>query len=185
MTHPAPAPVLTGRVWKFGDNIDTDIITPADTISFGLGDAAERQQVLENAFRAVRPGFHALVKPGDILVAGRNFGLGSHREPANTALVNLGFAAVIAESIARLFFRNSVAIGFHALELPGITAMVEEGDELTIDLTAWTVRNLTSGKTARLEPYSELVQRIIQSGGILEVLKARVAADPRFQGRAG
>lgn len=99
MTHPKANRVIVGRVWKFGDNIDTDIIAPGDTISFGLSDEEERRIVMENAFRSLRPGLHKLVQPGDILVAGRNFGLGSHREPANTALVNLGFAAVIAESI--------------------------------------------------------------------------------------
>jgi 3-isopropylmalate/(R)-2-methylmalate dehydratase small subunit len=183
MSHTTGSTLFTGRVWKFGDNIDTDLIAPGDTISFGLGDEAERRHVLENAFRAVRPGFHRQVKPGDILVAGRNFGLGSHREPANMALVNLGFAAVIAESIARLFFRNSVAIGFYALQVPGITGMVEEGDELTIDMQAWTIRNLTSGKTAAIEPYSPLLQKIIEAGGILKVLRARVQADPRFAGK--
>ena len=171
--------VMTGRVWKFGDNIDTDIIAPGDTISFGLGDEEERRVVKENAFRAVRPAFYKQVRQGDILVAGRNFGLGSHREPANTVLVNLGFAAVIAESIARLFFRNAVAIGFHALEVPGITGMVEEGDELKIDVERGQLVNLTSGKEAAIEPYSELIRGIINAGGILEVLKARVESDRR------
>jgi 3-isopropylmalate/(R)-2-methylmalate dehydratase small subunit len=105
--------------------------------------------------------------------------LGSHREPANTALVNLGFVAVIAESIARLFFRNSVEIGFHALQVPGITQMVEEGDELKIDMENWRLDNLTNGKQAAIEPYSDLVQRIIAAGGILEVLKARIETDRR------
>jgi len=181
MTHATPPAAFTGRVWKFGDNIDTDVITPADTTSFGLGDAEERRILRENAFRSLRPAFHTQVRPGDILVAGRNFGLGSHREPANTALVSLGFVAVIAESVARLFFRNSVAIGFHALEVPGITGMVEEGDQLRVDMAAWTIENLTNGKRAKIEPYSELVQRIIGAGGILRVLKARVEADPRFR----
>ncbi len=169
--------VLLGRVWKFGDNIDTDVITPGDTTHFGLGDAEEIRILKENAFRAIRPGLYKLVRPGDILVAGRNFGLGSHREPANTALVSMGFSAVIAESIARLFFRNSIAIGFHALQVPGITAMVEEGDELKIDFERWRLQNLTNGKEAPIEPYSELVQGIMESGGILEVLKARIEAD--------
>lgn len=174
--------VLLGRVWKFGDNIDTDVITPGDTTHFGLGDAEEIRILKENAFRAIRPNFHKLVLPGDILVAGRNFGVGSHREPANTALVSLGFSAVIAESIARLFFRNSVAIGFHAIQVPGITAMVEEGDELKIDLERWRLQNLTNGKEVVIEPYSELVQGIIDSGGILKVLRARIDAD-RKQGK--
>jgi 3-isopropylmalate/(R)-2-methylmalate dehydratase small subunit len=173
----AKSAVMTGRVWKFGDNIDTDIIAPGDTISFGLSDDEERRIVKENAFRAIRPGFYKKVRPGDILVAGRNFGLGSHREPANTVLADLGFAAVIAESIARLFFRNAVAIGFHALEVPGITGLVEEGDELRIDVERGHLVNLTSGKEAAIEPYSELIRGIINAGGILEVLKHRVAAE--------
>jgi 3-isopropylmalate/(R)-2-methylmalate dehydratase small subunit len=180
--HAQHGPMLRGRVWKFGDNIDTDIITPGDTTHFGLGDADEIRALKEHAFRAIRPGFHTLVRPGDFLVAGKNFGLGSHREPANTALVALGFSAVIAESIARLFFRNSVAIGFHAIQLPGITGMVEEGDELELDFERCRLRNLTNGKAAAIEPYSELLRKIIAAGGILEVLKARIAAD-RAAGR--
>src|SRR3954447_6790718 len=111
-----PSSIIRGRVWVFGHNVDTDIIAPGDTISFGLGDAAEEEDVKRNAFRNVRPGLYKEIRQGDILVAGRNFGLGSHREPANKALVSLGFRAVIAESIARLFLRNSVAIGFHVFQ---------------------------------------------------------------------
>ncbi|WP_316978281.1 LeuD/DmdB family oxidoreductase small subunit [Shumkonia mesophila] len=171
--------VLRGRVWKFGDNIDTDIIAPGDTISFGLGDADEERIVKENAFRDVRPEFYKRVERGDILVAGRNFGLGSHREPANKALRSLGFTAVVAESIARLFFRNSIAIGAHALRVPGITAMVEEGDKLEIDLDKWRIRNLTRGTEKQIEPYSELVQEILEGGGIVAVLKKRFESESR------
>jgi 3-isopropylmalate dehydratase small subunit len=174
----SPSPIR-GRVWVVGDNIDTDIISPRETISFGLGDAAEEEDVRRNAFRPIRPGFHNQVQPGDILVAGRNFGLGSHREPANRALVNLGFSAVIAESIARLFFRNAVAIGFYAFQVPGITGFVAEGEELEIDLAAWRVRNVTRGGTLPLEPYSPLIQTIIEQGGILGLAKARLAGPDR------
>lgn len=166
---------LRGRVWKFGDNIDTDIITPGDTISFGLGDSVEVKMLVENAFRAVRPQFYKQVKKGDILVAGRNFGLGSHREPANNALVNLGFSAVIADSIARLFFRNSMAIGFHTLQVPGISALVEEGDILEIDFEQWSIKNDTNGRKLQFEPYSPLVHGIFESGGIIPVLHNRIA----------
>lgn len=169
-----------GRAVKLGDNIDTDIIAPGDVISFGLDDEGERRLVRENAFRAVRPRFYEQVRPGDILVAGRNFGLGSHREPANRVLVDLGFKAVIAESIARLFFRNAIAIGFDALQVPGITQMVEDGEELEVDLERWRVRNLESGAERPVEPYSPLVEQIMGAGGIIGVLKARIAADPRF-----
>ena len=168
---------LRGRVWKFGDNIDTDIITPGDTISFGLGDSAEIKMLVENAFRAVRPQFYKQVKQGDILVAGRNFGLGSHREPANTALANLGFSAVIAESVARLFFRNSMAIGFHCLQVPGISALVEEGDILEIDFEQWSIKNASNGRELKFEPYSPLVRGIFDSGGIVSVLRNRIAEE--------
>jgi 3-isopropylmalate/(R)-2-methylmalate dehydratase small subunit len=166
-----------GRAWVFGDNVDTDIITPADTTSFGLDDEDEHRILVENAFRAVRERFHTQVRPGDILVAGRNFGLGSHREPANRALQMLGFSVVIAESIARLFFRNAVAIGQHTLQVSGITKMVREGDELEVDLGTARVRNLSSGVETSFAPYSPLVSAIIEKGGIIEVLKQRLA-DP-------
>lgn len=168
---------IRGRVWMLGDNIDTDIISPRETISFGLGDAAEEEEVRRSAFRPIRPEFYKQVKPGDILVAGRNFGLGSHREPANRVLVNLGFRAVIAESVARLFFRNAVAIGFHVFQVSGITRFVVEGDELEIDLAGWMLHNLSRGGTLALDAYSPLIQTIIEKGGILELTRARLAGE--------
>jgi 3-isopropylmalate/(R)-2-methylmalate dehydratase small subunit len=167
---------IEGRAFVFGNNIDTDIIAPGNTISFGLGDAHEEDDVKRHAFQAVRKDLYKSVKVGDILVAGRNFGLGSHREPANKALVTLGFRAVIAESIARLFFRNSVAIGFHVFQVPGILDMVSDGDELVIDLSVPVLRNRTRGTEIALEPYSPLIRRIIDEGGILEVMRSRLAA---------
>jgi len=171
-----PLKKICGRAWVFGDNIDTDIIAPGETISFGLGDAAEEEHVKRAAFRAVRPGLYKEVREGDVLIAGRNFGLGSHREPANRALHTLGFRAVIAESMARLFFRNAVAIGFHVFQVPGIREMVREGDEVEIDIDAALLRNITRGTEQRLEVYSPLIRRIIDQGGILEVVKSRLAA---------
>ena len=167
---------IRGRAWVFGDNIDTDIIAPGELISFGLGDAAEEGEIRKNAFRAVRPGLYKDVKVGDVLIAGRNFGLGSHREPANKALYTLGFRAVIAESMARLFFRNAVAIGFHVFQVPGIRELVREGDELEIDPDGAMLRNVTRNTQQPLEPYSPLIRNIIEQGGILEVVKSRLAA---------
>jgi 3-isopropylmalate/(R)-2-methylmalate dehydratase small subunit len=171
---------VRGRAWVFGDNIDTDIIAPGNTISFGLGDLAEEEDVKRSAFRAVRPEFYKSVRAGDVLIAGRNFGLGSHREPANRALYTLGFRAVIAESIARLFFRNSVAIGFHVREMPGITQLVREGDELDIDFERATFTNVSRSQSTPFEPYSPLVRRIIEEGGILEVMKDRLKNESRI-----
>ena len=167
---------IRGRAWVFGDNIDTDIIAPGELISFGLGDNAEEEQIRKNAFRAVRPDLYKQVKVGDVLIAGRNFGLGSHREPANKALYTLGFRAVIAESMARLFFRNAVAIGFHVFQVPGIRELVREGDELEIDPDGAMLRNVTRKTQQPLEPYSPLIRNIIEQGGILEVVKSRLAA---------
>jgi 3-isopropylmalate/(R)-2-methylmalate dehydratase small subunit len=171
-----PLSRIRGRAFVFGDNIDTDIIAPGELISFGLGDSAEEEQIRKRAFGAVRPGLYQEVKVGDVLVAGRNFGLGSHREPANKALYTLGFRAVIAESMARLFFRNAVAIGFHVFQVPGILQMVKEGEELEIDVDAAQLRNVTRRTAHPIEPYSPLIRRIIDQGGILEVVKARLAA---------
>ena len=171
-----PLSRIRGRAWVFGDNIDTDIIAPGELISFGLGDAAEEDVIRKNAFRAVRPGLYKEVKVGDVLIAGRNFGLGSHREPANKALYTLGFRAVVAESMARLFFRNAVAIGFHVFQVPGIRDQVKEGDEVEIDVDAARLRNVTRSKEQPLEAYSPLIRRIIDQGGILEVVKSRLAA---------
>ena len=177
---------MSGRVWrgravKLGDNVDTDVIAPGDVISFGLDDAEERRLVRENAFRAIRPRFHEQVRPGDILFAGRNFGLGSHREPANRVLVDLGFSMLIAESIARLFFRNAIAIGFHALQVPDITQIVEDGEDLEVDLERWRVRNIVTGAERPVEPYSSLAEQIIGAGGIIGTLKARMATEARFK----
>lgn len=166
--------ILRGRAWKFGDNVDTDVITPADTTTFGLGDAEEQRLVRENAFRPIRDNLYKMVKKGDILVAGRNFGFGSHREQANTVLPLLGFSCLVAESIARLYFRNSIAIGFPVFQIPGITGMVEEGDELEIDMQAWKLRNLSSKVVIDIEPHVNLIQEILAAGGILKVLKERI-----------
>ena len=167
---------IRGRAFVFGDNIDTDIIAPGNTISFGLGDAFEEEDVKKNAFKALRPEFYKQVRVGDVLVAGSNFGLGSHREPANKALYTLGFRAVICESAARLFFRNAVAIGFHVFQVRGITSFVKEGDELEIDIEGSRIRNLTQRAELAMEPYSPLVRSIVERGGILEVLKDRLSA---------
>lgn len=171
-----PLAKIRGRAFVFGDNIDTDIIAPGELISFGLGDTAEEEQIRTRAFGAVRPGLYKEVKVGDVLIAGRNFGLGSHREPANKALYSLGFRVVIAESMARLFFRNAVAIGFHVFQVPNIRELVKEGDEVEIDPDGARLRNITRGRELPLEPYSPLIRNIIEQGGILEVVKSRLAA---------
>ena len=113
------------------------------------------------------------IASADRPVAGAAFGL---------ALISLGFSAVLADSIARLFFRNSVAIGAHCFPVPGITSFVEEGDELEIDMESWLLRNHSRGTEMKLEPYSDLIREIIDAGGIIEVLKRRIHQQPALQG---
>ena len=129
--------VYQGRCWKFGDNISTDLIQPAD-VTWGHVRGPER---LKYCMRANRPGWAEQVGQGDILIAGTNFGCGSSR-PAARMLRDLGITTVIAESISRLFMRNSVNIGFPALICPGITGLVEEGDEVYVNVDTGEVKNL-------------------------------------------
>lgn len=165
---------MKGRVLKFGDNIDTDIIAPPDAISFGMADDSEMQEVIDSAFYTVRPNFSKEVRKGDILVAGRNFGFGSHREQATTVIAKLGISTILADSIARLYQRNSIAIGFPVFEVPGISALVEEGDYIEVDLTEWKVTNVRTGGTLRIEPLSGMIQNILDAGGILEMMVRRL-----------
>ena len=171
---------MRGRVWKLGDDIDTNQLAPGQTPEMlGLSGAAAREHLVRGCLSAIRPGLAALVRPGDILVAGRNFGQGSHRERANTALIEMGFAAVVAESLARLFFRNSVAFGAPAIECPGIAALVEEGDRLEIDLAAGRLHNLDRGGALDFAPPTPTVRDILAAGGMLALLRQRLgpAAD--------
>ncbi len=161
-------PVVRGRVWKFGDSIDTDIISPG-------GEKEDRPE--ETTMTALRPEFPRAVRPGDIVVAGRNFGCGSHRESANTVLRDIGVQAVVAESVARIFFRVSISIAYPTYVAKGVTDIVEDGDELEIDYDAGFVRNPKTGKSVPLNKYPESVEAIFREGGLLELLKRRYARE--------
>jgi len=165
--------VIRGRVWKFGDNVDTDVIAPYSTLSLPWSE--RRQSVLP-----IRPEFVGRVQPGDIIVAGHNWGCGSSREqaPENLKLLQLG--AVVAESFGRIYFRNCIAIAFPNLVCPGIHDGCAEGEDVEIDLRDATVRNLTRGTTLQARPYTDNMLAIIEQGGLLEVLKQRGATrNPR------
>ncbi len=155
-----------GRVHKFGDNIDTDIITPGKWMHEGM------DILKKHAFEAVRPNFYQLVKAGDILVAGRNFGYGSHREQANAVLKSLGINVIIADSISRIYYRNCIALGIPAIIYPGISKQVNEGDELEVLL------HTSGGKIVRddnwsvaISPMPETVFTMLEQGGISQLLK--------------
>ena len=156
---------FTARVWKFPDNINTDLILP--NRAFYL----TPEEQVKFVFSANRPGWVDLVQPGDILIGGRNFGMGSSR-PAARSLRNLKLGCLVAESINGLFFRNSVNFGFPALECRGIEAAFEEGDVAEVSFDDYTVRNQRSGAVLTAEPLPETLKRLMQAGGLFPLLES-------------
>src|SRR6478672_7784814 len=160
------------RVWKFGDNINTDLILP--NVAFYL----TPQEQLKYIFSANRPGWVDLVQPGDILIGGKNFGMGSSR-PAARSLRNLKLGCLVAESINGLFFRNSVNFGFPALECPGIEAAFDEGDVAKVSFEDYTVRNERTGNTLKAKPLPEALRKLMQAGGLFQLLEAEGYLAPK------
>jgi 3-isopropylmalate/(R)-2-methylmalate dehydratase small subunit len=136
---------LAGRVWKFGDDISTDLLMPGDVAAGRRHDPEGRRAQFLACMRANRPGWAEQVVPGDLLIAGHNFGCGSSR-PAQRILRGLGIAAVVAESTSRIFFRNCINIGYPVLICPTATGLFEELEEAHIDLETGTVTNTTTGR---------------------------------------
>jgi len=161
--------LIRGRVWRFGDNVNTDVMAPWDTISQPWEEA--RHRVLH-----IRHDFVDGVRPGDVIVAGRNWGCGSSREQAAQYLKNLGLAAVVAESFGRIYFRNSIAIAFPNLACPRVSDAFEDGDEIEIELETAIIRNLSKGKELQGQPYTPEMLEIVEKGGLMALLKERLEA---------
>ncbi|MBN1222351.1 MAG: 3-isopropylmalate dehydratase [Candidatus Aminicenantes bacterium] len=149
-----------GKVWKFGDNINTDVITP------GKYENLPMEEMILHCLEPVNPNFAGQVRENDILVAEENFGCGSAREIAPQALKHLKIGAVIAKSFSRTFFRNSIAIGLPVLVSKKAAALVAQGNVLEIDLEHSRVCNATSGGEIPIEPLHELLYEILMNGGI-------------------
>lgn len=170
---PDLAKSIRGRVWKLGDSIDTNQLAGG-----GIRISDDPMVNLKaNCLRTLRPDFPEQVQPGDIIVAGANFGCGSSRPTGVVALKACGVQAVVAESIARLYFRNGVAQGLLTFPAPGITSIVEDGDEIEIDYGKGVARNLRSGKEVSLRRFPPTVENIYASGGIQKVIAERLAAE--------
>ncbi len=153
------------RAWKFGDDINTDAITPGRyTVTL------DKSRLGEIAFIEYRPEFAKEVKQGDIVVAGRNFGCGSSREHSPVALKAAGVGAVVAKSFARIFFRNSINIGLPILICTD-TDMIDDGDELEMDIRTGLIRDVTKGKEIQAEPLPDFVMKIVQQGGLVPFLR--------------
>ena len=156
------------KVYKYGANVDTDVIIPARHLN-DPSPAALASHCMED----IDSSFASTVQPGDIIVAGPNFGCGSSREHAPLAIKSCGVKCVIAPSFARIFYRNAINIGFPIVECAQAAEEIQEGDNVTVDFATGKIVNETTGKTYQAAPFPPFIEGIIQSGGLLNSLKER------------
>lgn len=158
---------IIGRVRKFGNNIDNDIITPGPTLQLSM------EEMKKHAFSPIYPEFYKTVKEGDIIVAGSNFGCGSSREQATAVVKALGIRFIVCDSMARIYLRNCVGLGVYPVLSKGASQIFDEGDKIEIDIQHGEVKNLKTGKTISFEPLSGTPLEIFETGGILSILKKK------------
>ncbi|HXR92905.1 MAG TPA: 3-isopropylmalate dehydratase [Steroidobacteraceae bacterium] len=164
-----PATQIEGRVFKFGDNVNSDIIIAGRYLIY-----IDPQELARHAFEMLGEGFPARLRDYDILLAGRNFGCGSAREQASTAIKGLGIKAVVAASFARTFYRNAINDGLTIVECPEIYAAVSEGDRIAIELTSGRITH--QGREYAFPQMPDSVRRILELGGLANYLKANLPA---------
>lgn len=155
-----------GHVFKYADNVDTDVIIPARYLN-----TPNAQELARHCMEDIDAAFVQKMQAGDVIVAGWNFGCGSSREHAPLVIKACGVGCVIAKSFARIFYRNAINIGMPILECEQAADEINAGDELSIDFTAGIISDLTTGKTYRAQPFPEFIQNIIAKGGLLASLK--------------
>ena len=160
-----------GNVWKVGNNVDTDVIIAARYLN-DASDENMRKHCLEDAI----PNFSQVIHTGDILVAGKNFGCGSSREHAPISIKASGISCVIAESFARIFYRNAINIGLPIIASPKAAAEIQAGDKLEVDVEQGIIKNLTQGTTYQGETFPPFIQEIIAAGNLLNYVKKKVEA---------
>ena len=157
---------FTGTVIKYGDNVDTDVIIPARHLN-----TIDVKELASHCMEDIDKDFHKKIKPGDIMVAGFNFGCGSSREHAPIAIKESGIALVIAKSFARIFYRNSINIGLAILECEAASDGISEGDEVNIDFETGVITNVTKGETYQAEPFPPFIRDMINKGGLMASIK--------------
>lgn len=160
-----------GKVWTYGDDVDTDVIIPAMYLN-----TSDPKELASHVMEGAGTEFAENVQQGDIIVAGKNFGCGSSREHAPIAIKAAGVSAVIAGSFARIFYRNSFNIGLPIFEATEVLANVKPGDELEVDAESGTIKNVTSGKEFKSKPIPEFMQDLIKKGGLVEWTKEKIKA---------
>jgi 3-isopropylmalate/(R)-2-methylmalate dehydratase small subunit len=156
---------LQGKVWKFGDNVDTDLIIPARFLN-----VSDVEELAKNCFADIRAGFMDMITPGDIIVAGKNFGAGSSREHAPLAIKGAGISVIIAESFARIFYRNALNIGLPIVESTEASRSIKEGDQVSVDLMAGEI---DTGKRFSAKPLPDFMRKIVEAGGLVEYIKKK------------
>jgi 3-isopropylmalate/(R)-2-methylmalate dehydratase small subunit len=161
-----------GTVWKYGDHVDTDVIIPARYLNISTA-----EELALHCMEDLDPGFVAGVRPGDIIVAGENFGCGSSREHAPLAMKGAGVGCVVARSFARIFYRNAINVGLPILESPAAADAAQSGQQLEVDLEAGLITNLSIGRTYRAERYPPFMMDIIRAGGLVEYTRKRIAEE--------
>lgn len=160
--------ILKGKAHKFGDDINTDDIIAAKYLV-----TTDPAELGKKCMETIAPDFVKQAARGDIIVAGKNFGCGSSREHAPIAIKGVGISCVIAQSFARIFYRNAINIGLPILEISQAQE-IKAGDELEIDLVKGEIRNLTQGKTYKSEAFPEFMQKIVEAGGLMQWIKVKV-----------
>lgn len=153
---------VQGKVFKFKDNVDTDVIIPARYLN-----TADPEELALHCMEDIDPNFVKKVKKNDLIVAGWNLGCGSSREHAPLAIKEAGVGCVIAKSFARIFYRNSINIGMPILECKEAVDGIEEGDEVHVDFKTGVIHDLSNGKSWQAEPFPEFIQKIIDAGGLM------------------
>ncbi|MBL4933839.1 3-isopropylmalate dehydratase small subunit [Clostridium paridis] len=155
-----------GKVFRYGDNVDTDVIIPARYLN-----TSDPKELAAHCMEDIDDTFASKVKASDIIVADKNFGCGSSREHAPISIKESGISCVIAKTFARIFYRNAINIGLPILECPEAVENINAGDQVEVDFNTGIIKNLTSGKEFQGEPFPEFMQKIINSNGLVEYIK--------------
>ncbi len=160
--------IVKGKVHRYGDNVDTDVIIPARYLN-----TANHAELAKHCMEDIDSSFTSVVKKGDIMVAGSNFGCGSSREHAPIAIKESGISVVIAKTFARIFYRNSINIGLAILECPEASEKIEGGDEVEVDFDTGVITNHTKKETYKAQPFPEFIQNIIAKGGLMNSISEK------------
>lgn len=162
--------VAKGKVFKYGDNVDTDVIIPARYLNVSTGEELAKYCMID-----IDADFVNKVKKGDIIVAKKNFGCGSSREHAPLAIKCAGVSCVIASTFARIFYRNAINIGLPILECDEASEDIDNGDEISIDFTTGIITNITKNKTYKAQPFPPFIQKIMENDGLVEYTKRKLS----------